>query len=84
MIGVFSGPEYYYCYPNGDEIYTVIHLFIAKNVSGALEMKDGESLSLTYFGKNELPNNMEKRTIALLNNLEGKIWGLESSFMNHS
>jgi len=84
LIGVFSGPEYYYCYPNGDEIYTVIHLFIAKNVSGALEMKDGESLSLTYFGKNELPNNMEKRTIALLNNLEGKIWGLESSFMNHS
>jgi len=43
-------------------------------------MKDGESLSLTYFGKEELPNNMEQRTIALLNNLEGKKWGFESSF----
>ncbi len=80
FIGVFSGPDYYYCYPNGDEIYTVIHLYRAKHVRGVLEMKDGESLSLTYFSKEELPNNMEQRTVALLNNLEGKIWGFESSF----
>jgi len=65
---------------DGDEIHTVIHLYRAKHVRGVLEMKDGESLSLTYFSKEELPNNMEQRTVALLNNLEGKIWGFESSF----
>ncbi|MGA3599811.1 NUDIX hydrolase [Lysinibacillus agricola] len=74
LIGVFSGPDYYFQYPNGDEIYTVIHLYIAKNVSGVLEMKDGESLNLTYFGKNELPDNIEKRTKALLDHLEDKLW----------
>lgn len=82
LIGVFSGPDYYFQYPNGDEIYTVIHLYIAKKVSGILEMKDGESLNLTYFSKNELPDNMEKRTKTLLENLEDKLWDLRSSFAN--
>ncbi|MEX3743782.1 MULTISPECIES: NUDIX hydrolase [Lysinibacillus] len=83
LIGVFSGPDYYFQYPNGDEIYTVIHLYIAKNVSGVLEMKDGESLNLTYFGKNELPDNIETRTKALLENLEDKLWNLGSSFAKY-
>ncbi|MFJ6266592.1 NUDIX hydrolase [Lysinibacillus xylanilyticus] len=83
LIGVFSGPEYYFQYPNGDEVYTVIHLYNAKNVSGVLEMKDGESLNLTYFSKNELPENLEKRTKTLLDNLENKLWDLESSFAKY-
>jgi 8-oxo-dGTP pyrophosphatase MutT (NUDIX family) len=78
--GVFSGPDYYFQYPNGDEVYTVIHLYIAKNVRGILEMKDDESLKLTYFSKNELPDQLEKRTKLLLNNLEDTLWDLGSSF----
>lgn len=84
LIGVFSGPDYFFQYPNGDEIYTVIHLYIAKNVSGLLEMKDGESLNLTYFSKNELPNHLERRTKMLLEHLEDKWWNLGSSFVNDS
>ncbi|WP_155591194.1 NUDIX hydrolase [Lysinibacillus cavernae] len=76
LIGVFSGPDYYFQYPNGDEVYTVIHLYIAKNVSGVLDMKDGESLNLTYFNKNELPENLEKRTKTLLDHLGDKLWDL--------
>ncbi|MFT9816605.1 NUDIX hydrolase [Lysinibacillus sp. NPDC056185] len=84
LIGVFSGPDYYFQYPNGDEVYTVIHLYVAKNVSGVLEKKDDESLNLTYFGENELPDNMEKRTKNLLENLEDKLWDLGSSFANNN
>jgi len=84
LIGVFSGPDYYFKYPNGDEVYTVIHLYVAKNVRGTLEMKDDESLKLTYFSKNELPDHLEKRTKLLLNNLEDKLWDLGSSFANDS
>ncbi len=80
LVGVFSGPDYYFRYPNGDEVYTVIHLYIAKNVRGILEMKDDESLKLTYFSKNELPDQLEKRTKLLLNNLEDILWDLGSSF----
>ncbi|WP_141904349.1 NUDIX hydrolase [Lysinibacillus sp. Y5S-8] len=84
LIGVFSGPDYYFQYPNGDEIYTVIHLYSAKNVSGVLEVRDGESLNLTYFSKNELPDHLEKRTKTLLDNLEDKLWNLDSSFAKDS
>lgn len=80
LVGVFSGPDYYFRYPNGDEVYTVIHLYIAKNVRGILEIKDDESLKLTYFSKNELPDQLEKRTKLLLNNLEDTLWDLGSSF----
>lgn len=78
LIGVFSGPNFYFQYPNGDEIYTVIHLYRAKNVSGVLEMKDGESLKLTYFGKNELPNHLENRTKMLLDHLGDNWWKLRN------
>jgi len=84
LIGVFSGPDYYFQYPNGDEVYTVIHLYVAKNVRGTLEMKDDESLKLTYFSKNELPDHLEKRTKLLLSNLEDKLWDLGSSFANYA
>ncbi|WP_342546873.1 NUDIX hydrolase [Lysinibacillus sp. FSL K6-4013] len=80
LVGVFSGPDYYFRYPNGDEVYTVIHLYIAKNVRGILEIKDDESLKLTYFSKNELPDQLEKRTKLLLNNLEDTLWDFGSSF----
>ncbi|MGG0736399.1 hypothetical protein [Niallia taxi] len=43
LIGAFSGPDYYFRYPNGDETYSVIHLYHGKRVSGQLEMTDGES-----------------------------------------
>ena len=78
LMGVF------FQYPNGDEIYTVIHLYSAENVSGVLEMRDGESLNLTYFSKNELPDHLEKRTKILLDNLEDKLWNLDNSFVKDS
>ena len=82
LIGVFSGPPYYFKYPNGDEIYSVIHLFRAKNVNGTLRMNDGESLNLKYFNQENLPDNIEKRAKELVGNLGKKLWCLESSFCN--
>lgn len=80
LIGVFSGSRYYFKYPNGDETYSVINLFRAKNVSGTLEMNDGESLNLEYFNKDNLPDNIEKRAKELIENLGDEFWDLDSSF----
>lgn len=80
LMGVFSGPRYYFRYPNGDETYSVINLFHAKNVSGVLEMNDGESINLEYFNKDNLPANIEKRAKALLEEMGDRLWELESSF----
>lgn len=80
LIGVFSGPRFYFKYPNGDETYSVINLFHAKNVSGRLEMNDGESINLKYFSKDMIPENVEKRAKELIEKLENKLWDLECSF----
>lgn len=79
LVGVFSGPAYYFRYPNGDETYSVINLFRAIEVKGQLEMKDGESLNLQYFSRETLPENLEKRAKALIENIGDKFWDLESS-----
>ncbi|WP_099363377.1 NUDIX hydrolase [Fredinandcohnia onubensis] len=80
LIGVFSGPRYYFRYPNGDETYSVISLFHALNVSGNLEMNDGESINLEFFNNDNLPTNIEKRAKALIDEIGERLWELESSF----
>jgi 8-oxo-dGTP pyrophosphatase MutT (NUDIX family) len=65
LLNVLSGPEWYYRYPNGDETYNVIHLFLASDVSGELAMADGESLALRYFPLDGLPH-METRAKQIL------------------
>ncbi|MBR4200618.1 MAG: NUDIX hydrolase [Oscillospiraceae bacterium] len=55
LLDVLSGSDLYFCYPNGDETYTVIVLYRAVGVSGDLRINDGESLRLQYFPLNDLP-----------------------------
>lgn len=80
LMGVFSGPEYYFRYPNGDETYSVINLYRALDVSGQLEINDGESINLEYFDRNNFPESLEKRAKSLINALGEVIWELDSSF----
>lgn len=55
LLNVFSGNDFYFEYPNGDKLYSVIALYRANNVKGNLKVTDGESFQLKYFGKDELP-----------------------------
>ncbi|WP_223254484.1 NUDIX hydrolase [Bacillus sp. HNG] len=60
-IDTLSGKELYFKYPNGDEVYNVIALFIASEISGELKANDGESLDLRFFSTEEIPNNLDER-----------------------
>jgi 8-oxo-dGTP pyrophosphatase MutT (NUDIX family) len=51
---VLSGPDFYYQYPNGDEVYNVTAVFIARQFTGALKM-DAESLDIGFFPLDQLP-----------------------------
>ncbi|MGJ7910117.1 NUDIX hydrolase [Neobacillus sp. LXY-1] len=61
FIDVLSGSNLYYKYPNGDEVYNVICVYIAENTSGELAMNDGESLDLKYFSIIDLPPKLDER-----------------------
>ena len=65
LLTVFSGRDFYFEYPNGDKLYSVVALYHASRVSGDLRMTDGESLALEYFALDALPR-LESRAKAVL------------------
>lgn len=62
MIKVVSGKDTYREYPNGDKLYDITAIFVIKKYSGDLKINDDESVSLQYFNKNNLPDNMTTHT----------------------
>ena len=55
ILGVASGKEFYYKFPHGDEIYNATVIFKASEISGNIR-KDEESLDLSYFPLDSLPD----------------------------
>lgn len=73
LVTILSGSEYYYKYPNGDEVDCVIALYQVKNYEGALNINDGESKKLEFFSLNNLPK-LESRAEAIIEKIKnGKI-----------
>lgn len=73
LVSVLSGDEYYFEYPNGDKMCTVIVLFKVINYTGEIKVSDNESKQLKFFSLDELPN-MESRAQAIIDKIKsGKI-----------
>ena len=74
LLNVFSGKDFFFTYPNGDELYSVAVLYLAEGVSGELRITDGESRELNYFGKYELPS-LESRAEKIIE------WMIDNGFL---
>jgi ADP-ribose pyrophosphatase YjhB (NUDIX family) len=57
LFGVFSGPELFYRYPNGDEVYNVSIVYQAKAPGGLLRLND-EHVQWGYFLPTDIPANI--------------------------
>lgn len=57
LFHTFSGTEFYYKYPHGDEVYNVVSNYICEDYSGELKINE-ESTELQFFSMNELPLNI--------------------------
>ena len=55
LVTVLSGKDFYFEYPNGDKLCTVIVLFKVTHYSGALKVSDEESKALQFFPLTDLP-----------------------------
>ena len=53
----YSGKEFYYRYPHGDEVYNVVATYICKQYHGLLQGNSDEVLDVQFFYLNELPIN---------------------------
>lgn len=69
LVTVLSGPEYYFKYPNDDEVDTVITLYKVKDYDGELNITDGESITLDFFPLDNLPK-LESRAEAIINKIK--------------
>lgn len=66
FVDILSGKNLYFKYPNGDEVYNVICVYLAEGTSGQLAINDGESLDLKYFSVNELPSKLDERAKTII------------------
>jgi 8-oxo-dGTP pyrophosphatase MutT (NUDIX family) len=58
LLGVLSGPDYYFKVSNGDELYSVTAVYVSKEVRGKIEVDEAESIEVRYFKLNELPDGL--------------------------
>ncbi|MYL51380.1 NUDIX domain-containing protein [Halobacillus litoralis] len=71
QVATFSGEDFFYRYPNGDEVYNVIACFIASEIHGELRVNSKETLDLRYFSRDSLPHNSDKRARIILERVSG-------------
>ena len=72
LVTVLSGKEYYFKYPNDDEVDCVITLYQVNNYNGDLKINDGESKVLKFFSLNDLPL-LESRAKAIIDKIKDGI-----------
>ncbi len=72
LITVLSGKEYYFKYPNEDELDCVIALYKVSNYAGELKINDGESRELKFFPLDNLPE-LESRAKAIIDKIKSGI-----------
>ena len=71
LVTVLSGKDFYFEYPNGDKMCTVIVLFKVLNYNGTLKISDNESKSLRFFPLIDLPV-MESRAERIIQRILDK------------
>jgi 8-oxo-dGTP pyrophosphatase MutT (NUDIX family) len=49
LLTVLSGPEYFYRYPNGDEVYNVSALFVGRYQGNAMNLDPEETQGVQFF-----------------------------------
>ena len=57
LFGVFSGPELFYKYPNGDEVYNVIIVYLSRDWRGEIKLNE-EHTEWRWFAANEIPEDV--------------------------
>ncbi|MEB2279425.1 NUDIX hydrolase [Lysinibacillus xylanilyticus] len=58
LINTYSGQDFYYQYPHGDEVYIVVTAFECKEYSGLLVHDQNEATMLQFYSLDDLPKNI--------------------------
>lgn len=67
LFNVYSGEEFYYKYPHGDEVYNVITTFICTEFEGVMRKDENEVLDIEFFHYDDLPSTLNPPEIPIIN-----------------
>ena len=56
LFDLFSGPEFYYEYPNGDQVYNVTAVYLVHHFTGTLNPNPSEHQTAGFFDLSTLPS----------------------------
>ncbi len=77
LIGIYSGKDFYFEYPNGDKIYDSLCVFLVEEYEGNLQMDNEEVTDLQWFEIENLPEQLDNGDRLILkdfkNYLQNKI-----------
>ena len=65
LFGVFSGPELYYKYPNGDEVYNVTIVYLSREISGQIQLSD-EHTEWRWYAPADIPADLSAPIITVI------------------
>ncbi|WP_238650694.1 NUDIX hydrolase [Paenibacillus piscarius] len=58
LLDLFSGPELYYQYPNGDEVHNVVAAYLCKDYQGTIRGDGDEVQDIQFFELDRLPSHI--------------------------
>ena len=72
----FSGKDFYYKYPHGDEVYNVVTAYICRDYEGVLKRDENEVEELKFFKLTEIPSNISPPDLPIIKEF------LQNSFLS--
>ncbi|MET3698905.1 ADP-ribose pyrophosphatase YjhB (NUDIX family) [Bacillus oleivorans] len=66
LFDIFSGHDFYYQYPHGDEVYNVIASYICTDYEGTLKAEASEVLDLQFYDLNDLPTQISPPDLPII------------------
>ena len=66
LFNVYSGHDFYYQYPHGDEVYNVVAVYICKDYSGDLIKDEDEVKELKFFPIADIPSNISPPDLPII------------------
>jgi 8-oxo-dGTP pyrophosphatase MutT (NUDIX family) len=70
LVNVYSGPELFYKYPNGDQVHNVSVVYITNDYKKIGKITDNEGVEIIFFPLNELPSDISPPVRPIINDLE--------------
>ena len=58
LFGVFSGPDMFYVYPNGDQVHNISVVYLTRDLRGEMDLDPAEHSDFGWFPLNALPANI--------------------------